>query len=80
MPGVGAPRWKVELLKVRNGLPGAWIVEWVDGRLRCEGVLGAAALDEGVLGEGLAAGGVWREGMGDGAVSLRGGLRDGAVA
>jgi len=28
MPGVGAPRWKVELLKVRNGSPGVWTVEW----------------------------------------------------
>lgn len=28
MPGVGHPRWQVELLKVRNGRPGIWIVEW----------------------------------------------------
>ncbi|HVU97903.1 MAG TPA: hypothetical protein VHE34_21915 [Puia sp.] len=28
MPGVGFPRWKVELLKVRNGRPGEWIAEW----------------------------------------------------
>ncbi len=28
MPGVGFPRWNVELLKVRNGNPGAWQVEW----------------------------------------------------
>jgi protein ImuA len=28
MPGVGHPRWQVELLKVRNGRPGNWIVEW----------------------------------------------------
>jgi protein ImuA len=28
MPGVGAPRWRVELSKVRNGNPGVWIVEW----------------------------------------------------
>ena len=28
MPGVGFPRWKVELVKVRNGRPGEWIVEW----------------------------------------------------
>jgi protein ImuA len=32
MPGVGAPRWHVELLKVRNGRPGAWKMEWVDGK------------------------------------------------
>ncbi|WP_288883958.1 ImuA family protein [Pedobacter panaciterrae] len=28
MPGVGFPRWKVELTKVRNGNPGSWIMEW----------------------------------------------------
>ncbi len=28
MPGVGCPRWKVELLKVRNGKPGSWKIEW----------------------------------------------------
>jgi protein ImuA len=28
LPGVGFPRWKVELQKVRNGIPGVWQVEW----------------------------------------------------
>ena len=28
MPGVAFPRWKVELLKVRNGTPGNWMIEW----------------------------------------------------
>ncbi len=28
MPGVGFPRWKAELLKVRNGKPGSWLIEW----------------------------------------------------
>lgn len=28
MPGVGFPRWNVELLKVRNGKPGIWQVEY----------------------------------------------------
>jgi len=32
MPGVGFPRWNVELLKVKNGIPGAWDIEWSDGR------------------------------------------------
>jgi protein ImuA len=31
LPGVGFPRWQVELLKVRNGIPGTWKLEWVDG-------------------------------------------------
>jgi len=34
MPGVGFPRWNVELSKVRNGKPGSWQVEWVAGRFR----------------------------------------------
>ena len=32
MPGVGFPRWQIELLKVRNGNPGMWQMEWMDGR------------------------------------------------
>jgi len=28
MPGVGQPRWLVELIKVRNGRPGSWTIEW----------------------------------------------------
>ena len=32
MPGVGHPRWTVELQKVRNGKPGVWCLEWKAGR------------------------------------------------
>ena len=32
LPGLGFPRWQVELLKVRNGQPGNWVVEWDEGR------------------------------------------------
>jgi protein ImuA len=28
LPGLGFPRWKVELLKIRNGKPGSWQMEW----------------------------------------------------
>jgi protein ImuA len=42
MPGVGFPRWNVELLKVRNGNPGSWKMEWSDGHFRP-----VTALDEG---------------------------------
>jgi protein ImuA len=28
VPGVGFPRWDVELLKVRNGQTGKWLVQW----------------------------------------------------
>jgi len=31
MPGVGFPRWNVQLLKVRNGKPGTWEIEWRKG-------------------------------------------------
>jgi protein ImuA len=32
MPGVGFPRWNIELLKVRNGHPGSWQMEWATDR------------------------------------------------
>lgn len=28
LPGIGWPKWKVELLRVRNGKPGRWLVQW----------------------------------------------------
>ncbi|WP_229249018.1 ImuA family protein [Dyadobacter sandarakinus] len=34
MPGVGFPRWNVELLKVRNGEPGSWQLEWAAGKFQ----------------------------------------------
>ena len=34
MPGVGFPRWNVELLKVRNGRPGKWQVEFSSNHLK----------------------------------------------
>jgi protein ImuA len=34
MPGVGFPRWTVELLKVRNGKPASWEIEFCAGRFR----------------------------------------------
>jgi protein ImuA len=30
MPGVGFPRWNVQLEKVRNGKPNMWMVEWLN--------------------------------------------------
>jgi protein ImuA len=32
LPGVGHLRWQVELLKVRNGQTGSWVLEWQQGR------------------------------------------------
>lgn len=34
LPGIGFPRWQVDLLKVRNGKPGSWDLQWVGGRFR----------------------------------------------
>ncbi|MEN6454608.1 MAG: hypothetical protein ABFD10_10150 [Prolixibacteraceae bacterium] len=34
LPGVGFPRWKVELTKIRNGRPGNWQLEWRNGAFR----------------------------------------------
>lgn len=34
LPGVGFPRWQVSLLKVRNGRPGSWVVEWTPSGFR----------------------------------------------
>jgi Uncharacterized conserved protein len=33
-PGVGLPRWNVQLSKVRNGVPGIWDVEWTGERFQ----------------------------------------------
>ncbi|RYZ26148.1 MAG: Error-prone repair protein ImuA [Chitinophagaceae bacterium] len=34
LPGIGHPRWRVNLLKVRNGKTGSWDIEWVNGGFR----------------------------------------------
>jgi protein ImuA len=34
LPGLSFPRWKAELLKVRNGQPGSWTMEWREGKFR----------------------------------------------
>jgi protein ImuA len=34
MPGVGFPRWNVGLLKIRNGKPGTWQMEWAAGKFQ----------------------------------------------
>lgn len=32
LPGVGFPKWRVELLRMRNGKPGVWEMEWLNGK------------------------------------------------
>ena len=34
LPGVSFPRWNVNLLKVRNGKPATWQIEYIAGRFR----------------------------------------------
>jgi protein ImuA len=34
LPGIGFPKWRVELLRIRNGKPGVWDVEWINGRFQ----------------------------------------------
>jgi protein ImuA len=31
LPGIGFPKWRVELLRVRNGRPGVWEIQWMNG-------------------------------------------------
>jgi protein ImuA len=46
MPGVGFPRWNVELLKVRNGRPGTWQIEFMAGRFRHVSRIAAITLEQ----------------------------------
>lgn len=32
LPGIGFPKWKVELLRIRNGKAGVWELHWINGR------------------------------------------------
>ncbi len=34
LPGLGFPRWNVQLEKVRNGRPGSWYIEWSAGKFQ----------------------------------------------
>jgi protein ImuA len=34
LPGIGFPLWRVELLRIRNGRPGVWDIQWVDGKFQ----------------------------------------------
>lgn len=43
MPGIGFPKWRVELLRMRNGKPGVWDIQWIDGRFSLS--QNASALD-----------------------------------
>jgi protein ImuA len=32
LPGIGFPKWKVELLRMRNGKTGGWNIQWINGQ------------------------------------------------
>lgn len=32
LPGIGFPKWKVELIRIRNGKTGTWEVQWMNDR------------------------------------------------
>lgn len=32
LPGIGFPKWRVHLQRIRNGKPGTWDIQWIDGR------------------------------------------------
>lgn len=32
LPGIGFPKWQVELLRMRNGKTGTWEVQWIEGK------------------------------------------------
>ena len=46
LPGVGFPKWNVELLKVRNGKPGAWEVEWAAGKFHLNSEVAAIEFEQ----------------------------------
>jgi protein ImuA len=38
LPGIGFPKWRVELMRIRNGKPGTWDVAWKEGRFAISGM------------------------------------------
>jgi len=32
LPGIGFPKWRVELLRMRNGKSGVWDIQWINGQ------------------------------------------------
>jgi protein ImuA len=36
LPGIGFPKWKVELLRIRNGRTGTWELQWINGKFHMD--------------------------------------------
>ncbi|MBI3221243.1 MAG: Error-prone repair protein ImuA [Bacteroidetes bacterium] len=34
LPGIGFPKWRVDLIRIRNGRPGSWDIRWIDGEFQ----------------------------------------------
>ncbi len=34
LPGIGYPQWKVDLMRIRNGRPGSWHLQWTPAAFR----------------------------------------------
>jgi protein ImuA len=61
MPGVGFPRWKVDLLRIRGGRPGNWELEWREGKFHFIGQAEAGKADKAGKVDEAVAGTVWEE-------------------
>lgn len=40
LPGIGFPKWRVELMRMRNGKPGIWDVQWTRGKFLTDSIEG----------------------------------------
>lgn len=36
LPGIGFPKWKVELQRIRNGRAGIWDIQWINGQFHLD--------------------------------------------
>jgi protein ImuA len=46
VPGIGFPKWRVDVLRIRNGRPGVWDVYWREGGFEFENTSLADRADE----------------------------------
>lgn len=46
LPGIGYPKWNIELLRVRNGKPGAWELIFRNGSFQCSVIYPPEVINE----------------------------------